>query len=193
MSKRNAGRRGRARKRRPAAATAAQATVAPATEPAEVGRPAQERRRGARRPPAERVAHRDPGGVGERPQAPWHPWPLSELLIFVGAIGTIVGFASTDRTLLWASIGAVVLGTLEFTIREHLSGYRSHAALLAAFPTALLHGGIALGLYALGARGEALVLVPVLVDVPVFWLLFRYLRARFEDARRERVFALGQR
>jgi hypothetical protein len=51
----------------------------------------------------------------------------------------------------------------------------------------------ALGLYALGARGEALVLVPVLVDVPVFWLLFRFLRARFEDARRERVFALGQR
>ena len=38
---------------------------------------------------------------------------------------------------LFASLGAVVLGTLEFTIREHRTGYRSHAALLAAVPTAL--------------------------------------------------------
>jgi hypothetical protein len=57
----------------------------------------------------------------------------------------------------------------------------------------VLHGGLALGLFALGASGAALVLVPVLVDVPVFWFLFRYLRASFEDARRERVFALGRR
>ena len=87
----------------------------------------------------------------------------------------------------------MLLGTLEFTIREHRTGYRSHAALLAAVPTALVHGGVALGLYALGARGGVLVIAPVAVDVPVFWLLYRYLRARFEDARRERLFELRRR
>jgi len=29
--------------------------------------------------------------------------------------------------------------------------------------------------------------------VPLFWLLYRFLKARFEDARRERVFALKRR
>src|SRR5205807_4648616 len=34
-----------------------------------------------------------PRGVGERPQVPWHPLPLSELLILVGAIGAAIGFS----------------------------------------------------------------------------------------------------
>ena len=136
---------------------------------------------------------RDPGGVGERPEAPWHPWPFSELLILVGAIGTIVGFASGAPATLFAGLGAVLLGTLEFTIREHRTGYRAHSALLAAVPTALVHGGIALGLFALGASGGVLVIAPLVIDVPVFWFLYRFLRSRFDDARRERVFALGRR
>jgi hypothetical protein len=205
MSKRNAGRRGRARKRRaaPAAsqpgggAAAGRADGAPAAR--DLG--ASEltatrgatRQRGARRGAADRGVHRDPGGVGERPEAPWHPWPFSELLILVGAIGTIVGVVKEDTRLLFAGLGAVVIGTVEFTIREHRSGYRSHSALLAAVPTALVHGGLALGLFALGAHGVALVIAPLLIDVPLFWLLFRTLRARFDDARRERVFALGRR
>jgi hypothetical protein len=131
--------------------------------------------------------------VGERPTAPWHPWPLSETLILVGAIGTIVGFASKAPLLLYVSLLAVMLGTLEFTVREHLSGYRAHSALIAAVPTAILHGALALGLYALGAPRITLVIVPLAIDVPLFWFLFSSLRARFEDARRERVFALGRR
>lgn len=131
--------------------------------------------------------------MGERPQAPWHPWPFSELLIFVGAIGSLVGFATGATTTLFAGLGAVLIGTLEFTIREQRAGYRSHAALLSAVPTALLHGGVALGLYALGARGAVLVIAPLVVDVPVFWLLYRYLRGQFEDARRERLFELRRR
>ena len=194
MPKRNAGRRGRARKRRVSAATepgAAPATAQPSA-PSAPG-PSARRERGARRPASERVAHRDPGGVGERPQAPWHPWPFSELLILVGAIGTVVGVIDRDGRLLYAGLGAVVLGTLEFSIREHRTGYRSHSSLLAVVPTALVHGGIALGLFALGARGAALILVPLAIDVPLFWLLFRYLRVQFEEARRERVFALRRR
>jgi hypothetical protein len=132
---------------------------------------------------------RAPGALGERPEAPWHPLPLSELLILVGMIGTIVGYTQGEsgRAVLFAGIGSVLLGTLEFTIREHLSGYRSHASLLAALPTALLHGVVALTLFAFGAPTQALVIAPLLLDVPVFSFLFRLLRARFKDARRERV------
>lgn len=139
--------------------------------------------------------HRDPGGVGPRPDAPWHPWPFSELLIFVGAIATIIGFlrGAGGRDVLFAGIGAVVLGTLEFTVREHLAGYRSHTALIAAVPTALFHGACALALYELGAPHATWVAVPLALDVPIFWFLFRALKARFDDARRERVFALGKR
>lgn len=189
MPKRNAGRRGRSRKRRGSAG----AEAGPAPTAAEVRPVPAKRERGARHSPSERVAHRDPGGVGERPEAPWHPWPLSELLILVGAIGTIVGVLNKDGRLLYAGLGAVVLGTLEFSIREHRTGYRSHASLLAVVPTALVHGGVALGLFALGARGAALILAPLALDVPTFWLLFRYLRVQFEEARRERVFALRRR
>ncbi len=193
MSKRNSGRRGRPRKRKGGAATSAEAVSVTAAAPAAEATPAPARTRGARRPAEVRPGQRDPGGVGERPEAPWHPWPFSELLILVGAIGTIVAFAAKAQALLFAALGSVLLGTLEFTIREHRSGYRSHTTLLAAVPTALLHGGIALGLFAAGVEGELLVVLPLLIDVPVFWVLFRTLRARFEDARRERVFALKNR
>jgi len=200
VSKRNAGRRGRPRKRRSGGAAAAEASDPPtglATErPAARSERGPRSGRGARDPGVIATpdrARRDPGGVGDRPQAPWHPWPFSELLILVGAIGTIVGFAGGEPATLFAGLGAVVLGTLEFTIREHRTGYRSHAALLAAVPTALMHGGIALGLFALGARSGVLVIAPLAVDVPVFWLLYRFLRARFDDARRERLFELRRR
>jgi len=156
--------------------------------------------RRARPPRTERTAppqgaYRDPGGVGERPRAPWHPWPLSELLIFVGAIGTLIGFArgSAGRPVLFAGLGAVMLGTLEFTVREHLAGYRAHTAMLAAIPTALFHSAAAVGLYSLGAPRVSWIVVPLALDVPIFWFLFKGLRARFDDARRERVFELSGR
>ena len=160
-------------------------------EPARNERAARRQRSGGR---ASEAAIRAPGAVGERPQAPWHPLPLSELLILVGMIGSIVGFSrgKSGTTVLFAGIGAVMLGTLEFTIREHLSGYRSHASLLAAIPTALLHGALALTLFALGAPNASLVIAPLVLDVPVFAVLFKALRARFADARRERVFAGGR-
>jgi hypothetical protein len=133
--------------------------------------------------------------VGERPEAPWHPWPLSELLILVGAIGTVVGFlrGAGGRPVLFAGLGAVVLGTIEFTIREHRTGYRAHTAMLAAIPTAVVHSAAALGLYAAGAPRVTWIIVPLALDVPIFWFLFRTLRAIYTDARRERVFELSRR
>jgi hypothetical protein len=132
---------------------------------------------------------RDPGGVGERPTAPWHPVPLAELLILAGLIAIVVGASRGAHGLpvLAVGVGAVVIGTLEFSVREHLSGYRAHSSLLAAVPTALFHGGLALVLSALGAPSAALILVPVALDLPLFAVLFKLLRSRFDDARRERV------
>jgi hypothetical protein len=201
VTKRNSGRRGRSRKRNRSANRLADTSLAPApggrtadadSPPAPAPAPARARQRRAQAEPRP-ASYRDPGGVGDRPEAPWHPWPFSELLIFAGAIGSLIGFASKQQPLLFASLGAVMLGTLEFTIREHRSGYRAHTAMLAAVPVALMHGGLALGLFAAGIRGEVLVVLPVLLDIPVFWVLFRTLRGQFEDARRERVFALKRR
>ena len=144
------------------------------------------RARGRRRVPA----YRD---FDQRPQAPWHPLPLSELLILVGLIGAVVGIArgSSGRALLFTGLGAVVIGTLEFTVREHLSGYRPHTTLLAFLPTALFHSAVAVALVALGAPAPVWALLPLVLDVPVFVFLFRLLRIRFQDARRERILSGG--
>ncbi|HEY2718142.1 MAG TPA: hypothetical protein VGI52_00825, partial [Solirubrobacteraceae bacterium] len=60
-------------------------------------------------------------------------------------------------------------------------------------PTALFHGAAALALFALGAPRVTWILVPIAIDVPLFSVLLKMLRARFDDARRERVFAGEQR
>jgi hypothetical protein len=148
---------------------------------------ARERRAGSGRL-AEQLA------LGERPRAPWHPLPLSELVIFVGMIGVVVGALRGQSGLPVVAVGvlAVCIGTLDFTIREHLSGYRPHTTLLAAVPTALLHGLLAIALLALGAPSPSWIVIPIAVDIPVFMFLFRLLRDRFREARRERVFAAGR-
>jgi hypothetical protein len=217
VANRSKGGRGRSRKRRSgvrakgtAAVTGAEgaragqapegrsASASPSASSAGAGNAATAERSG-KRPRAQRRdaaqassdGYRAPGSVGERPRAPWHPFPLAELAILVGLIAVAVGAARGEagKTLLLVGVLVVVLGTLDTTIREHLSGYRSHAGLLAAVPTALVHGGIALGLFALGAPRVTWVLVPIVLDVPLFSVLLKVLRARFEDARRERVFA----
>ncbi len=189
MANRNKGRRGRSRKRRASGGRPpdAAAAVQPRREPA-----ARRRSETSAKPDG---GYRVPGSVGARPRAPWHPLPLAELLILIGLIAVAIGAARGEagKSILFVGIGAVLIGTLDTTIREHLSGYRSHAGLLAAMPTALVHGGVALALYALGAPSPAWVIVPLVLDVPLFSVLLKLLRARFEDARRERVFAGGRR
>jgi hypothetical protein len=132
---------------------------------------------------------------GERPQAPWHPLPLSELLILIGAIGTVVGLtrlgsgASQDAPLLFAGLAAVMIGTLEVTLREHRSGYRSHILLLALLPTILFHTATILIVSAFTSVPRALNVGLLIVDAAIFAVLFKLLRAGFADARRERSFA----
>ncbi len=177
------------------------AATATATAAASTGKSAKRAARREQRR-SERGAPREGRGgllseqlpLGERPQAPWHPLPLSELLIFVGLVAVIIG-ATRGRSglpVIAAGVLSACVGTLDFTIREHLSGYRPHTTLLATFATAILYGLLAIVVLALGVPAPAYFVVPLLVAVPVFTFLFRLLRARFRDARRERVFAAGR-
>jgi hypothetical protein len=151
-------------------------------------RGAAERERGAN-------AWRDPLSVGERPQAPWHPLPLSELLILVGAIGTVVGLArlrngiSHGGPALFAGIAAVLIGTIEVTLREHLSGYRSHTLILTLLPLIVFHSAVILIVASLTKVPKLLNVVLLLLDAAIGTVLFKLLRARYLDGRRERTFA----
>ena len=73
------------------------------------------------------------------------------------------------------------LGVIEITAREHFSGYRSHASLLAAIPSVAIEVGIVLA-FKPSQRASL-----VLIVVPVFGGLFWWLRKRFLTARQARV------
>jgi len=164
-------------------------------------RSSAELRKGKRTRPrgaAERGAGgwRDPLSVGERPQAPWHPLPLSELLILVGAIGTVIGLDRLSHggiahggPALFAGIAAVLIGTVEVTLREHLSGYRSHTLILTLLPLLVFHSAVVLILASQTTVPKLLNVGLLLVDAGLGTVLFKVLRARYVDARRERVFA----
>jgi hypothetical protein len=113
-------------------------------------------------------------------------------LILVGAIGAIVAWLrgiEGDATLLAVSLVAVAIGALEVMLREHLSGYRSHALMLAGLPVIGLHSAVILGVAAFTPAPRALNLGLLVLDVALFAFLFKLLRTRFLDARRERRFA----
>lgn len=81
---------------------------------------------------------------GERPKAPWHPFPLVELCVLLGLILLVWGFFRADdasgRVLLVCGMALASLGGLETALREHFTGFRSHALLLAALPAVLTAG-----------------------------------------------------
>jgi hypothetical protein len=158
--------------------------------------PVARAKRARTRPPADRGRargeFRDPLSVGERPPAPWHPLPLSELLILVGAIGTVVGLRrgiSHGGPALFAGLAAVMIGTVEVTLREHRSGYRSHTLILAVLGVIVFHSAVVLGVAAVTRVPAVLNVALLALDVALFAFLFKLLRARFLDARRERTFA----
>jgi hypothetical protein len=193
VAKRNPGRRGRPRKRRPTAQAAKQ-VAADGEQGSESAKAS-----GGARAPAKRSAskgapaYKDPMSVGERPHALWHPLPLSELLILVGGIGTVVavnrGEVQTGGAALFASLAAVMIGTIEVTLREHLSGYRSHTLILALLPTIIFHSVVVLALAAFIRLPRLATTGMLVLDAALFAFLFKLLRARFLDARRERTFA----
>jgi hypothetical protein len=174
LANRKKSRRPRSRKPRPDAAVAAPKPKARAAERPRAGGSAVSRT------------------YGEIPQAPWHPLPLSELLILVGTLGA--GFGLLRRGVshggppLFAGLAAVAIGTVEVTLREHRSGYRSHTLLLSLMPVVVFHSLVVLVVSAFTRPPAALNLALIAVDIALFAFLFRLWRARFVDARRERAF-----
>jgi hypothetical protein len=118
---------------------------------------------------------------GEPPPNRFGGVPVSEIAIFAGSIGFVVGLLGRKPPVLIVGITVCALGVLEFTTREHFSGYRSHSALLAAFPAVIVEAALVL----LISPRHPLVVLPVVV--PVYALCFWLLRRRFLVARQLRL------
>ena len=127
-----------------------------------------------------RAGQRTLGTVGERPPGPFGGLPVSEIAIFAGLVGLIVGLIQGGIVVV-VGIAVCALGVLEITAREHFSGFRSHTMLLAAVPAV----GIEIVLVeTVAPRQRAVLLVAV---VPVFAACFWFLRRRFQVARQARL------
>ena len=111
----------------------------------------------------------------ERPRAPWHPFPLVELCVLIGLVLLVWGLIRHDdesgRVLLVCGMVLASLGGLDTALREHFSGYASHALLLAALPAVLAAG-------VLFFAGAPWIAVP-LAGAAVFAAAFAALRRRF--------------
>jgi hypothetical protein len=188
------GRRARQRHRASQPTDGKPAAAAPTQARAPAGGRASDALRGAR----ETMDARRPSvaGVGfqrrpdpVRPRAPWHPLPVTEIVLAAGVVGVVIGMArgpDRGRVPLLVGLGLCGLSVVELTVREHLSGYRSHALLIAFIPIVAAETLVAL---ITGDRMAArIALVP---EVVLFVVLFRFLRRRFHVARARRLAALG--
>lgn len=128
-------------------------------------------------PAPARPAARRPA-AGERPRAPWHPFPLVELSVLVGLVLLVWGLFRFDddggRVMLVCGMALASLGGLETALREHFSGFASHALLLAALPAVVLAGV----LFFAGAPWIAIPLSGALVLGAAFAWLRRGFRRR---------------
>ena len=66
------------------------------------------------------------------PPAPWHPLPLAEAAIVIGFLAIVLAAVLTDRDGIFAGFLLIMIGTAEFSWREHRHGFRSHATVLGA-------------------------------------------------------------
>lgn len=121
------------------------------------------------------------GPYGERPESPFG-LPVSELAILAGAVTAGYGLFATVPVALAVGLVICTLGVVEFSAREHFTGYRSHTLLLAALPAIAV--GIALIALVGGSLGRSVLLAVV---IPVFAVAFWFLRKRFRIARQARI------
>jgi hypothetical protein len=123
------------------------------------------------------------GTVGERPESPFGGLPVSEVAIFAGLVSAVVGWTQGGANpALIVGLVVLVLGVLEFTAREHFSGFRAHTTLLAGIPA------IAVGLGVIQVGGSATTRQLLLFFVVlVFGGLFYVFRRAFMAARQRRV------
>jgi Ca2+/Na+ antiporter len=121
--------------------------------------------------------------LGERPQSPFGGLPISEIAILAGGVGLVVGFIQGGGAALIVGFIVCAAGVAEVTAREHFSGYRSHAMLLAAIPAVGLEI-ILVETVGSNMKNRSVLLLAV---APVFLLLFWLLRKRFRAARQTRI------
>jgi hypothetical protein len=119
---------------------------------------------------------------GERPPGLFGGLPVSEFAILVGAIALVIGVIRHGGPALFGGLALCVLGVIEFTAREHFSGFRSHTVMLAAVPAVLAEALITLTVGPPSVR--LLLLVPV---AAVFAVCAWFLRRRFLLARQARL------
>jgi hypothetical protein len=130
-------------------------------------------------PPPRRVrqAPAATGARDDRPPAPWGSFPLNELIIFLALCMLVASFVvSGPRAgpLFAVALALGALATVEFAVREHFAGYRSHSLLLAGVPAV-----IALGLLYFYAPPGLPVPVRIAIAGVVFGLCFFLLSGAF--------------
>jgi hypothetical protein len=114
---------------------------------ANAARKRRKRRRPTSGPPPQRQARRPAPRQTpvdeQRPPAPWGSFPLNELIIFLALCLLIASFVVNGTRAGPLFAVALILGslaTVEFAVREHFAGYRSHSLLLAAVPAVVVLG-----------------------------------------------------
>lgn len=113
--------------------------------------------------------------MDEAPKAPWSPFPLVELCILLSLVLIVAGFVTDGPkrgVLLACGFSLITLASLELSLREHFSGYRSHSALLAGICAVVAD----VPLFFFTELPQAVLLV---VGVLVFAVAFQALRSAF--------------
>jgi hypothetical protein len=156
----------------------------PASTPRAVASPRREERsaRAVQVSREKQRATRTLGTEGERPPSPFGGVPVSEIAIFAGLVAIVVWLFTGGVATLVVGLVVCTLGVVEVTAREHFSGYRSHATLLAAIPAVAVGIGI-VSQIGTSSRGPVL----LVVAGPIFGVLFWLLRKKFQSARQARV------
>lgn len=114
------------------------------------------------------------------PKAPWYPLPLAEAAIVIGMIAMLVSVALKNAVGASAGFTLIILGTAEFSWREHRHGYRSHAAVLGGI-IALIVGIVAWR--GLGVTRGVCIAIAVIVFLMALGMLDRtYVPARQRTA-----------
>lgn len=131
--------------------------------------------------PSRPSAPRRRARTGEAPKPVWAPFPLSELTILFGILaigGGVLWGGPQGRTLLACGVVLVSVAALELAVREHVAGYRSHSALLALVPTAVVLG-VAFGVLDLAGGPGVRRFVGLGVAAAAFIISFLALREVF--------------